>query len=66
MNCPACGSQQIVKNGFTPKDKQKYKCADCKKQFVMNPIKTVISEEKRVNRKSIIGENIASRYCTQR
>jgi len=28
MNCPACGSQQIVKNGFTPKDKQKYKCAE--------------------------------------
>jgi len=47
MNCPECGSQQIVKNGFTPKDKQKYKCADCKKQFVMNPIKTVISEEKK-------------------
>ena len=28
MNRPACSSQQIVKNGFTPKDKQKYKCAE--------------------------------------
>ncbi len=47
MKCPECDSKHIVKNGFTPKDKQKYKCADCKKQFVLNPIKTPISEEKK-------------------
>ena len=40
MNCPECGSQQIVKNGFTPKDKQKYKCADCKEQLSLKKKKS--------------------------
>ena len=59
MNCPECGSQHIVKNGFTPKYKQKYKCADCKKQFVINPIKTVISEDKKELIENLLLEKIS-------
>lgn len=32
MNCPNCNSQKIVKNGFV-KEKQRYRCNDCKKNF---------------------------------
>jgi len=28
-------------------DKQKYKCGECQKQFVLNPEKGIISDEKK-------------------
>jgi len=48
MNCPSCVSDYIIKNGFSKGGKQKYKCRDCGKQFVLNP-KNQISEEKQRN-----------------
>jgi transposase-like protein len=53
MDCPRCGSDYIVKNGISLSNKQKYKCRDCDKQFVLNPEKK-ISEEKKaiIDRKS--------------
>ncbi len=45
MNCPACHSDHIVKNGFSPQNnKQKYSCQTCKKQFVLDPEKSPISD----------------------
>ena len=35
--CPACGSDDIMKNGTTRRGKQNYKCRDCGRQFVENP-----------------------------
>ena len=35
--CPACGSNDIVKNGTTRRGKQNHKCRDCGRQFVENP-----------------------------
>ena len=37
MECPSCGSQEIVKNGSIHTKKQKYRCKDCGRQFVENP-----------------------------
>lgn len=31
--CPHCGSIQIVKNGHTKSNRQKYRCKDCNKNF---------------------------------
>ena len=45
MNCPICHSDHIVKNGFSPLNhKQKYSCQTCKKQFVLDPGKSPISD----------------------
>ncbi|MEY3220090.1 MAG: hypothetical protein RIT27_1447, partial [Pseudomonadota bacterium] len=46
MVCPRCASYYVVKNGISLSQKQKYKCRDCNKQFVLNPEK-YISEEKK-------------------
>ena len=46
MMCPRCGSYYVVKNGVSLSNKQKYKCRECNKQFVLNPEK-YISEEKK-------------------
>lgn len=37
LQCPNCGSDDIVKNGTTRRGKQNYKCRDCGRQFVENP-----------------------------
>ena len=36
-NCPKCGGDRVVKNGFTAIATQKYKCNDCGKGFSDNP-----------------------------
>ena len=45
MDCPKCGSQNIVKNGSIHTGKPKFKCKDCGRQFVENPTKKVISQQ---------------------
>ena len=45
MNCPRCGSENVVKNGSIHNGKLKSKCNDCEKQFVINPTKKYIPKE---------------------
>ena len=48
MQCPTCGEDHIVKNGITSSSgKQNYLCRGCGRQFVENPEKKPISQEKR-------------------
>ena len=47
MHCPACQSTHCVKNGFNALDKQMYRCKHCGRQFVLNPAKVPVSEEKK-------------------
>ncbi len=47
MKCPYCAQENVVKNGSNSAKKQKYKCNECNKQFVLNPQKQPISEEKK-------------------
>jgi len=44
-SCPNCGSSHVVKNGRIHNKKQKYQCQNCKRQFIENPTKKVISAE---------------------
>jgi insertion element IS1 protein InsB len=37
MNCPACNSEKVIKNGSIHNGKPKFKCKDCDRQFVENP-----------------------------
>lgn len=37
-SCPSCGSQEISRNGQTWYGKQNYKCRDCGRQFVVDPV----------------------------
>ncbi len=45
--CPNCSSEKTVKNGHIHNGKQRFKCHDCGRQFVENPTKIVIDQEKR-------------------
>jgi insertion element IS1 protein InsB len=36
--CPTCSSDDIMKNGHTPREKQNYKCRECGRQFVEDPL----------------------------
>ena len=60
MSCPRCGSYYVVKNGVSLSNKQKYKCRDCGKQFVLNPEK-YISEEKKAIIDKLLLEKISLR-----
>ena len=42
MNCPACKSHKIIKNGSIHNGKQKFCCKDCGRQFVENPQNKII------------------------
>lgn len=37
MQCPACQSAHIIKNGSIPSGKPKWQCKTCGRQFVANP-----------------------------
>ena len=45
--CPNCDSLKIVKNGRIHNGKQRFKCNECSRQFVENPQKIIINQEKR-------------------
>jgi insertion element IS1 protein InsB len=45
MNCPQCGSAQTVKNGRIHNGKVKRMCKDCRRQFVPDATKKVISPQ---------------------
>jgi transposase-like protein len=34
ITCPSCSSRNIKKNGITANRKQKYRCKDCRRQFI--------------------------------
>ena len=49
--CPNCSSENIIKRGVRKtqlKEKQIYCCKDCKKRFVLEPIKNIKGNEKLV------------------
>ena len=45
MECPACDSENIKKNGSIHNGRQKYSCKDCGRQFVENPQNKKIPKE---------------------
>ena len=60
MNCSSCISDYVIKNGYSKGGKQKYKCRDCGKQFVLNP-QNQISEEKKEMVDRLLLEKISLR-----
>ncbi|MBE9031671.1 IS1 family transposase [filamentous cyanobacterium LEGE 11480] len=47
MECPRCQSQSISNNGLTHYGKQRYRCKDCRRQFVENPSHQPITQAQR-------------------
>jgi transposase-like protein len=45
--CPICASAQTVKNGHIHNGKQRFKCQECGRQFVLQPTKKAISQATR-------------------
>ena len=48
MHCPSCNSLHIVKNGINATGKQNYKCNACNRQFVLDPLKSPITESTKI------------------
>ena len=47
MSCPRCQSTNTVKNGRTHYGKQRFKCADCERQFVDSPTRQPVTQSTR-------------------
>ncbi|WP_197560202.1 IS1 family transposase [Candidatus Protochlamydia naegleriophila] len=47
LECPACSSTSIKKNGHIHNGKQNHQCLACGRQFVLDPQQKIINEEKR-------------------
>ncbi len=45
--CPRCASCQTVKNGHIHNGKQRFKCSECRRQFIEQPTKKVIDQAAR-------------------
>jgi len=47
VECPRCGSKDLVRNGRAPHGKQKYRCRACKRQSREYPAPPAYPEERR-------------------
>lgn len=47
MNCPKCQSAQIIKYGHTHYGKPRFRCQDCRRQFVENATRQPVDETTR-------------------
>src|SRR5262245_55087810 len=45
--CQHCGSKDLVRNGYAPNGKQRYRCKSCKRQSRENPAPNGYTEERR-------------------
>jgi len=59
MNCPKCNSNNIVKNGHTHYGKQRFRCQECRRQFVENPTRQPIDEATRSLIEKLLKERLA-------
>ncbi|WP_417914545.1 transposase-like zinc-binding domain-containing protein [Candidatus Electronema sp. JM] len=44
VQCPECGSLNIVRNGSIANGKKKFSCKECSRQFVENPERRKITD----------------------
>ena len=62
VSCPHCFGTKVKKNGKnTTKKKQKFKCKDCKRTFVIDGNKWLISVEERIYIDKMLAERISLR-----
>jgi len=59
MQCPQCGSEQVIKNGHIHNGKPKWKCKACGRQFVANPQWRRVSDETKALIDKLLLEKIA-------
>jgi transposase-like protein len=59
MQCPKCNSAQIVKYGRTHYGKQRFRCQDCKRQFVEAPSRQPINQATRELIEKLLKERLA-------
>ncbi|MBI3459964.1 IS1 family transposase [Candidatus Acetothermia bacterium] len=50
LQCRHCQSQNMVRNGFSPNGKQKFRCKDCRRQSRENPTSNAYPPERRERR----------------
>ena len=50
LACPQCNSKAIKRNGYTRHGKQNHRCVECGRQFSLEPIEEITSNDYRVER----------------
>ena len=61
IQCPACGSYNIKRNGHTHTGKQNHKCNPCQRQFVLDPANKRISDETKATIDRLLLERLSLR-----
>ena len=59
LECPACQSTTIKKNGHIHNGKQNYRCLSCGRQFVENPQNKLVSENTRAHIRQALLERVS-------
>jgi transposase-like protein len=59
MNCPKCQSTQIIKYGHTHYGKPRFRCQDCRRQFVEHATRQPIDEATRQLIEKLLFERLA-------
>lgn len=57
--CPECGSKNFKKNGHIHNGKQNHQCKRCKREFVLDPEKKIVSEGDRALIRKLLLERIS-------
>ena len=47
LQCPHCGSEELVRDGHAPNGKQKYRCRACQRRSREHPTPHAYSQERR-------------------
>ncbi len=61
IQCPRCSSTDVKKNGFTDNQKQNHKCLHCGRQFIQNPQRQPVSEQRKAIFNRLLLERISLR-----
>jgi transposase-like protein len=61
FQCPMCFTYNIVRNGKTRHDKQRYKCKECEYQFSANPENKIIPLADKEHIKKLLLERLPLR-----
>ncbi len=65
-DCRACGSTNVVKNGFTYYGKARFKCRSCQRQFVQKRTYEPLSQECKRRVELMLAERISLEAIARR
>jgi transposase-like protein len=65
MLCAHCQSERLVKDGFSSRGKQRYRCRSCSRRSSENPTPRGASPEKQAQVLAALGERMSQRAAAR-